>query len=182
MPPGAPNGTKRAPKEPPGAPTSRPREPPSTLNRIFRSQILNFQKSSPRRGEIMVFEGGMVGKQVEIRVQMGIGGFVGPSASPSGRLGSFLGLLRAPRGTRWGLKGAQIKRFENSGCHLGPPGAPKWPPRGPQGHQKRCQESPNTFSRPSFDFSNMFPGRRGDPNFSFEKHSKAKKFTLVILR
>ena len=59
-----------------------------------------------------------------------------------GRLGSCLGLLRAPRGARWGLKGSQIKRFENSGCHLEPPRAPKAPPRRPQEPSRTLQDRP----------------------------------------
>ena len=103
------------------------------------------QKSSPRRGDIKVFEGGRVGEYVEIRVQMGFGGFVRPSASPSARLGSCFGLLKAPRGPRWGFRGAQIKRLKHSGCHRNAPRAPKGHPRGPQEHQRGAQESPNTF-------------------------------------
>ena len=85
-----------------------------------------------------------VGQQVDMRVQMGIGGFVGPSASPSGRLGGCLGLLRAPRVPRWGLKGAHINSFRHSGSHLNNPRAPKERPRSPQEHQIGAQESPNT--------------------------------------
>ena len=82
---------------------------------------------------------------------MGFGGFLGPSASPSGRFGSFLGLLRAPRGAKWRLKGAQIKRLRHSGCHLNAPRAPKGHPRGPQEHQKGAEECPKTAYRASLN-------------------------------
>ena len=52
-----PKSTKKAPKRPPGAPKRSPREPPNTLKGIFKSQTLIFLESSPRRGEIKVFEG-----------------------------------------------------------------------------------------------------------------------------
>ena len=92
----------------------------------------------------------MEGKLVNTHFQMGLGGSVGPSASPSGRLASCWGLLRAPRGARWGLKGAHIKSFENSGRHLEPAKAPKEPPRSPQEHPKRAQESPKTLIKSIF--------------------------------
>ena len=142
MPLGAPKSTKRAPKRPPGAPKMSPREPPNIVKSSFRSQTLIFQKSSSRQGEIKVFDGGRVnlGSQnrhrdkKKQRFKMHVG-----------RLGSCLGLLRAPRGARWGFKGAQIKRFENSGRHLEPAQTPKEPPRGPQEHQKQRQANPQTF-------------------------------------
>ena len=62
-----------------------------------------------------------------------------------------MGLLEAPRGPRWGLKGAPKRSFENSGCHREPAKAPKEPPRSPQEHPKRAQESPKTLSRACFD-------------------------------
>ena len=58
MPPRARKGTKRAPKKPPRAPKTSPREPQNTIKSIFRSQTLIFHKSSSRRSEIKVFEGG----------------------------------------------------------------------------------------------------------------------------
>ena len=58
MPPGAPKSTKRTPKTPPGAPKRSPREPPNTRKSIIRSQTLIFRKSSPRRSEIKVLDGG----------------------------------------------------------------------------------------------------------------------------
>ena len=61
-----------------------------------------------------------------------------------GRLGSYLDLLRVPRGARWGLKGTEINNFENSRCHLEPPRAPQEPQRDPQEHQKGAQEKPKT--------------------------------------
>ena len=100
--------------------------------------FLVFKKSSSRHCEIKVFDNWRVGQQVEIRVQIGIGGFVGPSASPSGRLGGCLGLLRAPRVPRWGLKGAHINRFRYSGSDLNDPRGPKEPPRSPQEHHIGC--------------------------------------------
>ena len=45
-------------------------------------------------------------KYVQMRFRMGFGGCMGPFASPGGPLGSCLGLLRAPWGPRWVLKGA----------------------------------------------------------------------------
>ena len=54
------------------------------------------------------------------------------------------GLLEAPWGPRWGLKGGHLKSFENSGCHLELQNTQKEPPRDPQNHPKRGQESPKT--------------------------------------
>ena len=87
---------------------------------------------------------------------MSLGGFVGPSASPWGRLGSRVGLLEAPRGPRWGLKGTQKRSFENSGCHREPAKTPKERPRSPQEHPKRAQESPKTPSRASLKYKPWF--------------------------
>ena len=43
-----------------------------------------------------------------------------------------MGLLEAPRGGRWGRKGAPKRSSENPGCHREPAKAPKEPPRSPQ--------------------------------------------------
>ena len=70
--------------EPPRAPQEPQRDPQE--HQKGAQERPKTQQSSPRRGDIRVFEGGRVGEYVEMRVQMGFGGFVRPAASPSARL------------------------------------------------------------------------------------------------
>ena len=60
VPPKPPKSAKRGPKRPPRAPKTRPREPQNIRKSIFRSPNLIFLKSSSRRSEIKVFQGGRV--------------------------------------------------------------------------------------------------------------------------
>ena len=64
--------------------------------------------------------------------------------------GEPLGAVGGSSGPRWGLKGAHIKSFEESGGHREPAKAPKEPPRSPQEHPKRAQESPQTLIKSIF--------------------------------
>ena len=64
-----PKSTKRAPKRPPGAPKRSPRMPQNILEGILKSQTLIFLESSPRRGEIKVFEGRRVSSRAQNRHQ-----------------------------------------------------------------------------------------------------------------
>ena len=60
---------------------------------------------------------------------------MGPFASPGGRLGSCLGLLKVPWEPEWVLKGAkEAKR------------APKTPPRAPETNPKRRDYDPSALS------------------------------------
>ena len=53
-------------------------------------------------------------------------------------------------GPSWGLKGAKIKSFGNSGCPLEPVLAPKEPPRGGPNPPKRAQEAPESTLKSIF--------------------------------